>query len=259
MDRPDDNDLVRTQFDAQAERFANWAAGLNQQYAQGYFDFCGLSAHDTMLDVACGPGDFALFCAARVARVTGVDISEKELAIACERTRALSLDNVEFLREDVERLPFEVSSFSAVVCRSALHHMPRRTAVFEEMVRCCRPGGKLSVLDIAAYDDPFANAFFEELERRVDQSHCATLTQKAMFDLFRHAEILIVRTFAVEVPLNMREYREHAAHSEADAAAIDDILRRGQGDPRVTPHLLVESGELFFKRNVLLVLGQKPV
>ena len=58
-----------------------------------------------------------------------------------EKQTRKNLHNVEFKVGDVENLPFPDHSFSAVVCKSAFHHMPEYKRVFSEMLRCCTPDG----------------------------------------------------------------------------------------------------------------------
>lgn len=44
------------------------------------------------------------------------------------------------------------------------------------MIRCCMPGGKISIQDIRAYDDDYVNSFFEKLDKLIDISHNKTFT-----------------------------------------------------------------------------------
>jgi ubiquinone/menaquinone biosynthesis C-methylase UbiE len=63
------NQIVREQFNKQAEKFANWSVGRNVEYLNAYFEFCGIQPTDTLLDVACGPGEFTIFIARRIAEL----------------------------------------------------------------------------------------------------------------------------------------------------------------------------------------------
>ncbi len=73
MDR---KEIVKRQFDIQAKNFRNWSVTTNEVYMQAYFEFIDLSKVDELLDVACGTGEFSVFCARRIKRVNGIDISE---------------------------------------------------------------------------------------------------------------------------------------------------------------------------------------
>ena len=71
----DSKEIVRRQFDIQAQNFSNWSVTRNEAYMQAYFEFIDLQKDDELLDVACGTGEFSVFCARRIRRVHGIDIS----------------------------------------------------------------------------------------------------------------------------------------------------------------------------------------
>lgn len=249
---------MKRQFDKQAKRFSNWSVTRNEEYMKAYFDFIGFQKEDELLDVACGTGEFSLFCARRIKGAHGIDISEGMIELAKEQASADGLDNATFECHDVENIPCINSSFSVVQCRSAFHHMDDYPRVFEEMLRCCKPGGRLAVQDIMAYEDPMVNSFFEALEREVDVSHNATLHKQEFIDLFIKNQVEVIRSVVVEVELNFREYLNHAVQSESSLEKIKELLEEGLKDKGVSSFLyLNEDNELVLKRAVFLVLGQK--
>ncbi|MHB8118778.1 MAG: class I SAM-dependent methyltransferase [Methanothrix sp.] len=157
----DSKEIVRKQFDMQAQNFSSWSVTKNETYMQAYFEFIGLQKEDRLLDVACGTGDFSVFCARRIKSVHGIDISEGMIELAQELAHNNGINNIVFECHDVENIPCVDNSFSVVQCRSAFHHMDNYFQVFKEMLRCCEPNGKLAVQDIVAYNDPKVNSFFE--------------------------------------------------------------------------------------------------
>lgn len=171
----DGKEIVKRQFDMQARNFSNWSVTRNEAYMQAYFEFIDLHTGDELLDVACGTGEFSVFCARRIKRVHGIDISEGMIELARKLAQTSGLANVAFECHDVEHIPCADNSFSVVQCRSAFHHMENYSQVFKEMLRCCEPGGRVAVQDIMAYNDQKVNMFFEALEKEVDVSHNATL------------------------------------------------------------------------------------
>jgi len=50
------HEIVKRQFDKQAQNFSNWSVTKNIEYQKAYFDFCELSSQDTLLDSACSNG-----------------------------------------------------------------------------------------------------------------------------------------------------------------------------------------------------------
>ena len=251
-------EIVRRQFDTQAQRFSDWSVTRNEEYMQRYFEFIGFQKEDDLLDVACGTGEFALFCAKRIRSVKGIDISQGMIDLARMQASAGGLTNITFKCHDVERIPCPDGSFSVVQCRSAFHHMDDYPRVFDEMLRCCRPGGRLALQDIMAYEDPAVDSFFESLEKEIDVSHNSTLHRQEFMDLFNRNQVETIRSFAVDVELNFREYLGHAHQSERNLENIGELLEAGLKDWRVSRFLyLNEDDELVLKRSVFLILGRK--
>jgi ubiquinone/menaquinone biosynthesis C-methylase UbiE len=251
-------EIVKRQFDIQAQNFSNWSVTKNEEYMQAYFEFIGMEKEDELLDVACGTGDFPVFCARRIKGVHGIDISDGMIDLAHKLARSNGLFNIAFECHDVEHIPCASNSFSVVACRSAFHHMENCSAVFKEMLRCCRSNGRLAVQDIMAYDDPKVNSFFESLEREIDLSHIATLHRDEFVDLFNQNEVEVIRSLVVEVELNFREYLGHANQSARSLEKIRDLLEDGLSERDISRFLYMnEDEELVFKRAVFLVLGQK--
>jgi len=70
----DSKEIVKRHFDIQARNFSNWSVTKNEEYMQAYFEFIDLRKVDELLDVACGTGEFLVFCARSIKRVHGIDI-----------------------------------------------------------------------------------------------------------------------------------------------------------------------------------------
>ncbi|PXX58088.1 methyltransferase family protein [Nocardia tenerifensis] len=105
-----------------------------------------LEPGQTVLDLACGPGEVTASLARTVGRdglAIGIDISESMLARAVDRHRA---GNIAFLRADAQRLPLRDNSIDAATCIAGLQLIPDPAAALAEMIRVLRPGGHLAVL-----------------------------------------------------------------------------------------------------------------
>ena len=90
----DKKNITRQQFDLQADKFSNWAITRNMEYMKRYYEFCGIVKGDTLLDVACGTGEYAIFCAQKIKSVCGVDLSSKMIEVAVENAGKLKLENI---------------------------------------------------------------------------------------------------------------------------------------------------------------------
>jgi len=253
----DIHEIVKRQFDQQAQKFSDWSVTKNIEYQKAYFDFCGISAQDTILDFACGTGEYAIFAARKAKYVHGVDISQGMIEIAQRQAAQANVQNISFLCHPVEKTPFENGSFSFVFCRSAFHHFQDYEGIFDEMIRCCHRGGRISIQDIVAYPDDRIDRFFEEFERAVDVSHHKTLHKEYIQGQYDRRDIEIKNTFEIVIELNLQEYLGHAKQSEESKRKIRKLLEKGLHDPDISKYFINKNGDLFFKRGVFLILGQK--
>ena len=109
-----------------------------------------LGPGDTVLDIACGPGNFVRDFAASVGGsglVVGLDASQTMLARAVQDTGDAS--NVAYIRGDAIRLPFRDGAFDAVCCFAALHLFDEPLAALDAMARVLAPGGRVAILTSA--------------------------------------------------------------------------------------------------------------
>jgi phosphatidylethanolamine/phosphatidyl-N-methylethanolamine N-methyltransferase len=79
--------------------------------------------------------------------VTAVDLSAGMLEQAARRTRMLGLDHIRLARMDASRMAFPDDHFDVVLAAYVVTAVPDHRAVLEEMIRVCRPGGRVMVLN----------------------------------------------------------------------------------------------------------------
>lgn len=128
---------------------ATWMAGDYGHFANylepGALEFLSRLAVERsthMLDVACGAGQIAIPAARAGVRVTGIDIASNLIEQARARAKAEGLD-VRFDEGDAEMLPYEDAAFDLVVSLIGAMFAPRPERVAAELVRVCRPGGRI--------------------------------------------------------------------------------------------------------------------
>jgi SAM-dependent methyltransferase len=97
-----------------------------------------------VLDVACGSGNLAIPAARAGAVVTGVDIATNLLEQARARAAAEGLA-IQFDEGDAESLPYADAAFDEVVSMFGTMFAPRPELVAAELVRVCRPGGRVAM------------------------------------------------------------------------------------------------------------------
>ena len=106
-----------------------------------------LQSGDRVLEVGVGTG-ISLPLYPDNVRVTGVDLSTDMLAKARERARVRSLRNVEDLLEmDATRMTFPDNSFDVVIAMYIVSVVDQPERVVAEMLRVCKPGGRLLIVN----------------------------------------------------------------------------------------------------------------
>ena len=101
-------------------------------------------AGQRVLDVACGSGNAALIAARRYCDVSGIDY----VPALVERAKARSAaegTKIDFRVADAQALPFEDKSFDVLLSVFGVMFAPDREKAAAEMLRVCRPGGKIAL------------------------------------------------------------------------------------------------------------------
>lgn len=109
----------------------------------------GLGEGDRVLDIACGPGNFARSFARVVGPeglVVGIDASRTMLERGAATNREDEIENLVLLRGDATALPFEDASFDAACCFAALHLFADPFSALDEINRVLAPGGRIAVM-----------------------------------------------------------------------------------------------------------------
>jgi len=110
-----------------------------------------LVAGETVLDLGSGPGLDAFLAAKQVGtsgRVIGVDMTPEMLERARGTAAKAGIANVDFRQGRLERLPVESGTVDAVTSNCVINLVPDKAAVFAEISRVLKPGGRVVVSDI---------------------------------------------------------------------------------------------------------------
>lgn len=110
--------------------------------AMEFFPRLGALSGQRVLDVACGAGQLSLPAARAGATVTGIDIATNLIEQARARAAAEGLA-IRFEEGDAESLEFDDASFDIVFSLIGAMFAPRPDRVAAELVRVCRPGGRI--------------------------------------------------------------------------------------------------------------------
>jgi ubiquinone/menaquinone biosynthesis C-methylase UbiE len=179
------SERILEQFTRQAVPFATAPSIRDEAALRLIVEFSGAGSHDTVLDVACGPGLVVCAFARMVRHATGIDLTPAMLDRARAHAAEQGVANVTWRLGDVVPLPWADAAFTVVTSRFAFHHFLEPLAVLREMVRVCAPGGTVMVVDAAPAPER-ADAF-NRMELLRDPSHTRALPLAEHLALFRRA------------------------------------------------------------------------
>jgi demethylmenaquinone methyltransferase / 2-methoxy-6-polyprenyl-1,4-benzoquinol methylase len=144
--------VVRAMFDRIAPRYdllnRLLSLRLDQHWRRATVRTVAVSAHDTVVDLACGTGDLSELAAVTGARVVGVDFAANMLAGA--RARGI---RAAFVQADVSCLPLPAGWATVALSGFALRNFASIPAVLTEIARVLRPGGRLALLEVDTPDN----------------------------------------------------------------------------------------------------------
>ncbi|WP_233221183.1 class I SAM-dependent methyltransferase [Streptomyces carminius] len=204
---------------------------------------------DRVLDVACGTGLVSRLFTGRVAEVVGVDVTEEMAEQAGPHLSRLVVASA-------EDLPFEDDEFDLVVCRQGVQFMDLPAAV-EEMVRVVRPGGRVVIINLCAYDERDRAEYFEILRLRNPVRRHFFLPAD-LTDLLREAgcEPEEARSYVSVEDVDV--WSDNGAIEEERREAIRAVYRDASPDFRELHAVREDDGRFVDHMLFVLAAGIKP-
>ncbi|MGF1522832.1 MAG: class I SAM-dependent methyltransferase [Leptolyngbyaceae cyanobacterium] len=139
--------LVKQQYDRLADIYdQRWQFYITNTLAF-LLDWARITPQESVLDVACGTGEFEhLLTAQRPQQcIVGVDFAPKMLAIAQQKCK--NAFNTWFQEASAAALPWQTPQFDVVVCANAFHYFDQPDVVLAEMQRVLNLNGRVLILD----------------------------------------------------------------------------------------------------------------
>lgn len=253
-------EIVRREFAKQAAGFN--AAGLTlsrPDYLDWIVSRLPLTPHLLVLDVAAGTGHLGRSIAPHVRSVVAVDMTPEMLAEGRKLAAAEGLSNIRFEEGTAESLAHPDGSFDLVVSRFAVHHFSEPIVQLREMVRVCKPAGRLAVVDLVSPPEARVAERYNFFERLRDPSHVRALALEELSGLLQRVGLDISGYETKDVEVGVDRWLGLTGAGEKTGNYIKRALveeSRGGAETGMRPR--VQGGELAFTQTWVVMIGEKP-
>ena len=235
-----------------------WALGDYHRFAKAtvwelgevLVDACGVRAGQRVLDVAAGTGNTAIRAAQRGATVVASDLAPENFDAGRREASECGVE-LEWVEADAQALPFGDGEFDVVTSSFGAMFAPDQQAVADELVRVCRRGGAIAMLNFTPRTDPF----FDLLAAYLPPPPPGALPPTAWGREEHVRELFGDRVSSLE--LTRDEYVERAATPDGYVALFEEtfgpvvaIERSLAGDPERAASFAGEFRELARTANV---------
>ena len=235
---------------------------------------CAISAGQRVLDVAAGTGNVAIRAAATGAQVVASDLTPENFAAGRREAAAQGVD-LDWVEADAEALPFADEEFDVVTSALGAIFAPDHQAVADEMLRVCRPGGTIGMINFTP--EGLAGEFFKLFARHAPEPPAGSLppvlwgSEQHVRELFRNrlASLELTRaSYVEESPGGPAAYCDLFKETFGPVAGLYAVLGDKPGRSMALDAEFMEfatqenqgppDGPAQYSYEYLLVVGRKP-
>lgn len=247
--------LIVQQFTRQAIPFAQLPGHLDS--LDLLLELTRPSSEDTVLDLACGPGLVACAFARQAGQVIGLDLTPAMLEQAAKRQQEQGLTNLVWKQGDVQALSYADNSFSMVITRYSFHHLLDPQQTLAEMIRVCKPGGRVLVADVAL--PPEKSAAYDRLEIMRDPSHTHALTTDEFSKLFLQSGLQECRQASYGVEQELEAQLRASFPNPGDEERIRQLVTEDIGIDNLGINARRKDETVVYSVPISVFVGRKEV
>ncbi|QHI68624.1 class I SAM-dependent methyltransferase [Tichowtungia aerotolerans] len=210
---------------------------------------------DQALDVACGPGLVACAFAPQVQHIEGIDITQAMIDQAQKRQQEEDLKNISWKTGTVDPLPYGSESFSLVITRYSFHHFLHPRNVLSEMIRVCRPGGRILVADAVLPADK-AEAY-DRMEKLRDSSHTRVLKTGELDNWFKSFGLTECRQCGYSVDVELEAQLNASFPEPGDEVHLRKMITNDIGKNALGINARKQNEAIWFSYPISVYAGRK--
>jgi ubiquinone/menaquinone biosynthesis C-methylase UbiE len=247
---------ILDQFTRQAVPFSQSPSVSNQKALELIVRSAEAGPEDTVLDVGCGPGLLACAFARVVRHATGIDLTPAMLDQARKTAQEQQFTNVSWQQGDVMQLPYPSAHFSIVSSRFVFHHLEQPLVVLKEMVRVCKPAGRVVVADMAPV--PEKAAALDAEERLRDPSHVRALPEQELRELFSNAGLPQPTVSHYRVECDLDDLLSRSFPNPGDEPKIRKMFAASIPEDALDLKTRMHDGKIYYSFPVAVLVARKP-
>ena len=214
---------------------------------------------DKALDIGTGIGAVALAFAPHVAQVTAIDIAPAMLERAEQSRQALAATNMAVRWADTTALPYPQASFDLVTCRDLCPYVRDAAALFAQLRRALKTGGRLALDELIGSENPVKRATHQAIETQRDPSFVRLYSESELELRLKECGFRVERAEVYDAPLDLEEWLTLAATDKDARSAIRNMVQSsGDGDAAGLRARQGKNSELTFIQRRLRLLARVP-